>query len=290
MTPAEQALARARTWGFLAEVFLDGWTERARLVASFLPEFHSIPEDADQRDARHHQVFGRGIPLYESVWRSHEATLGGAVTDQLRTEYAEMGFGLTRTDVEPDHLGLQAAAMSFLSGAEADALADGLDAGALTQLQHRLVDQHLATWVGPLHLATASQGRQELTAVTTLLVDLVRFHGGRHRSGTPEQLLEDPDTGIKDLVRFLMSPARCGVWFSADDVARIASQTDLGCGRSTRTRMMESLWFSSIDHQRVPHLIASLSAHCQRFLPLDDSRVKATLDTLERVAAETPKP
>ncbi|MCB9674418.1 MAG: molecular chaperone TorD family protein [Alphaproteobacteria bacterium] len=286
MTPFESAVAHSRTWALLAEVLLDGWTDRALAVVDGLAWAADLPPDPDLRAARHQRVLGSGVPPYESVFRSADGLLGGDIAGQVRDAYAAMGFRPARTDIEPDHAGLQCAALSFLYAAEADALRDGVPTKGIVQLRDRFLAEHLGRWAGPFHTAVSRQGVAELTELTGLLVDLA---GSARDDAAPEDLLADAKTGLKAVAAYLLVPARCGVWLGVGDIQRVAERAGLACGFGRRLQMMESLWFSAVDHGAVPALVQSLGAELDAWPP--DPRIDATramLATLAQTAASLP--
>jgi len=288
-SPGQLALARARTYGFVAEVLLDGWTERARAVADELPWLPARPDDRDVAAARHHRVFGRGVPPYESVFCSPDGLLGGEVADELRQAYARVGFRHRRTDIEPDHAGLQAAALGWLCGAAADAHRDGVPTATdLDAMATRLAADHLARWVGLLHTAVERQGVPELTAVVALLDELVRDHARAASTppadAPPEDVLADPKTGLKAVARYLLVPARCGVWLGQADLQRLAAEAELACGFGRRVQMLESLLFSAVDHEQLPRLCTVLRGELAHW-DAADPRVAATDRVLQQLAA-----
>lgn len=255
---ADLALARARTYGLLAEVLLDGWTPRALDVVRGLPWASDLPDDPEQLAVRHQQVFGTAVPPYASVFLSAEGLLGGDVTDGVRQTYARIGFPAGRSDVEPDHAGVLCAAMAFLCGAEADAQRDGQPVDGLQARQRELLAAHLAPWADLLETAVGRQGVAEATELVGLLADLVYSQVDRPRApAAPPDLLDDARAGLKAVSAFLLVPARSGVWLSLHDIQRIAANAGLSCGFGRRVQMMESLWFSAVDHGRIPELVAA---------------------------------
>ncbi|MFK7929778.1 MAG: molecular chaperone [Myxococcota bacterium] len=288
MTPENMALARSRTYGFVGEVLLDGWTARAVDVAASLPIGRSLPPDADRRAVEHQRVFGRSAPPYESVFCSLDGLMGGATAAAVRTTYSEIGFAGLRPDVEPDHAGLQCLALSFLCAAEADARRDGVSRPDLAEHQQQLLKRHLARWAHLLHLAVQSQGSESCTELCALLVDLVEDHSGLHPEAHDEpDLLANPQVGIRQICSYLLTPARCGVWWGAADLQRLADQADLACGFGRRQQMMESLWFSAIDHQVVPRLVDVLVGDVQRWCREGDPRPERTSTILHHMGKAT---
>jgi len=214
--------------------------------------------------------------------------MGGETAAAVRQTYSEIGFGGIRPDVEPDHGGLQCLAMSFLCAAEADARRDGVSRPDLSEHQQRLLTRHLARWVHLLHQAVASQGSDSCTELCALLVDLVEDHSGLHPASHEEpDLLADPKVGIRQICAFLLTPARCGVWWGAGDLQRLADQAELACGFGRRQQMMESLWFSAIDHQVVPKLVDVMVSDVERWRRSADSRPGRTLTILRRMGNAT---
>ena len=282
MTPRTRALARARTYGFVAEVLLDGWTERALAVASSLPWGRVIPLDPDRRAARHHQVLGRAVPPYESAFRSSDGLLGGPIVDEIRRIYDAFGFRVRRTDVEPDHAGVQCAALSSLCAAEAEGRGD---VATLAAAQEAFVTQHLGQWASLLRAAVARQGVEEITQITDLLADLVEDHAAAPPAPVPaEDVLADPDNGLKAVAAYLLTPARCGAWLGVDDLQRVAGAAGLACGFGRRARMMESLWASAVDHGRLPALVDALLTEIDP-RGSEDARLRATRAALVKIAA-----
>ncbi len=287
LDPAALALARARTYGLVAEIVLDGWTPRAVEVVEGLPWAASLPTDPDRRAARHQEVFGRSVPPYASVFLSPEGLLGGPPALAARRFYGRIGFGLQRNDVEPDHLGLYCAAMAYLCGAEADALRDGVDASAPRLHQRTLLQDHLGPWLRPFVIAVRQQGVEELSAVTGLLLELVESQVVLlEPGGEPEHILDDPEVGLKEIARYLLVPARSGWWLSLHDIQRVAERAGLACGFGRRVQMMESLLHGAAEHGRLGVLVEELLRFSEPWG--DGPRMVATRSMLERLAAASP--
>lgn len=256
MNELQLATARSRTYGLISEILLDGWTERAVGVVRGLPWADVLPDDPEQRAVRHQQVFGRAVPPYASVFLSADGLMGGDVAGAVRQTYDRIGFPASRTDVEPDHAGVLAAAMAYLTGAEADALRDGVAVEGIRARQGDVLAAHLVPWVGFFATAVRRQGVAEASEVAGLLEDLVVGQGGEPEpAADAEELLSDPGVGLKAVARYLLVPARSGLWLSLHDIQRLADRAELACGFGRRVQMMESLWFSAVDHGRVPELL-----------------------------------
>lgn len=276
MTPEQEALARARTLGWIAEVLLDGWTPRAVAVGASLPW---LPQLSGDLAVRHQRVMG-AVPLYESVFCGPDAQLGGALAAQVAADAAQLGFRTERHDVEPDHLGLQVAALGFLWAATADALRDGVPTRALHAVREGFAKAHLSRWIRGARIAVSRQGIDELTAVLDVLEELVPAQA---IAGEGEDLLAVKKTGLKQVARYLATPARCGAWFALPDIQRIADDAGLACGFGRRVQMLESLLFAAVDHHRLDELAASFDAEITHWRGWRDASCEATraiLDTL----------
>ena len=258
-TSIDTIRARSRLYGLLGSLLLDGFTA----LANALPE----GVDEDHLAARHHQAFGLGVPPYEGVLVGAEGHMGGDRAGLAADTLAATGLAEPRTDVESDHLGLLLRAAGFLCAAEADALTDGEDAAAteLRALQVRVLDQHLLPSWPMLSIAVDGLDLPEWSAVVGLAAALLADHR-RALPGeadlvlpaVPDGLLDDPRTGVKRIVGHLVVPGLTGMWLSRRDVDRLAAAVDVAHGFGDRFKMLESLVFAAVDHQRVDVLMDAL--------------------------------
>jgi hypothetical protein len=81
-------------------------------------------------------------------------------------------------------------------------------------------------------------------------------------------------------------PAECGAWFGLDDIQRIADRAELACGFGRRRQMLESLWFSAVDHGRVPQLVKSFTQALERWP--DSPQLRLTHRTLNTLSEASP--
>lgn len=272
MNDLELAVARARTYAVVGEVLLHGWTERA---CEALGPLIALPDDPEARAVRTQRVYGV-VPPYESAFRGPDALLGGDTAAAVLASYRSFGF--VPGEQEPDHAGVQCAALGFLWAAEADALRDGQTHPALPVHRQRFLEQHLGSWVDELAAAVRAQRIEEHAGLMALLVDLVHEHPLR-----PAELPVIPlksDARLRDLVSHLTIPARCGGWLSVHDIQRIAASVELACGFGRRQDMLESLWFSAADQQNAPALASALIEELSAWPP--SARREATLTLLQQ--------
>lgn len=286
MTPHQLAVARSRTYALLAEVLLDGWTDRAVGLVRAMPWGAVLPAlPSDALASRHHAALGRGVSPHASVFVSADGQLGGGEGAWWTDWTARTGLA-SRPDREADHAGCIASALGWLESARADALRDGVNTRPIEVLSAEALAR--LGWVPWFVVAVRRQGVDELTAVVELLAELVRDQGAPTLvPGEAEDVLADPSHGLKDVADYLLVPARSGIWLGPDDLRRLALAAGVPCGFGRRAQMVESLLFSAVDLEALPALsvavTAELSAWDEALGP--DVRRSATAETLRRLAS-----
>ncbi len=306
------AEARHRAYALFGQVFAQGpgdgvWETLLALpaVAETLPE----AVDEDLVAAAHHDALGRQVFPFESAFRSPDGLLGGDVSAAVREAYAAGGFLPDTASLEADHVGLQLAYLAHLSRAEADAEADGRSevVERCRGLAAGFLDRHALRWWPSLAAALRTQTRSAWIArVGTLAVELAAGHRAELDLGAEMVAepvvkgldLDDPETRLRDIVQYLASPLRCGMFLSLHGMARVARSVDLPTGFGTRVKVLESLWHTAVDHKVVPRLckgfLAELAATEEvlgefEALGVDieglSSRIEASRAALGRVSA-----
>lgn len=180
-------------------------------------------------------VFLRGVPPYESVFRSDDGQRGGPVAARVADAYAEMELrehldGRWRV-AGPDHLGLELRAHAHLIASEAVAWEAGRpdEAAQYVEAQRRFLSDHLATWAGvALDALTVAAGGTPYAALLEVIDELLTQEIDLLR---PAPLLDDAAVeaastplrlGPARLARHLLAPERSGVWLSTDHIAQAA--------------------------------------------------------------------
>jgi hypothetical protein len=79
------------------------------------------------------------------------------------------------------------------------------------------------------------------------------------------QLLDDPQTRLADLARFLTTPARSGIFLGRVDIARLAQRDDLPRGFGDRATELENLLHAAARFQTVSALAGDLEALLQQW-------------------------
>jgi len=309
VTNEAETRARAQAYGLLSRLVMVGLDEDGlALVRQLVPLAAALPDvDPDELAAAHHALFSMQAFPYESVYLDPAGHPGGPVSEAVADLYRRVGFGPKLDEVTADHLGIELGAMSFLCSAEADARRDGrADAMARCEDASReLIGRHLGTWLAPYSAAAAAEPRSFWTTVVELAVELVAGHAdtlGLERvaaevASPARQLLDDPDTGIKEISAFLCSPVEAGALFTRGDLERIGRALSVPTGFGSRAQRMQVLLESAAQYDTLPELCGALvdeletrRAHMTA-LPsvLGGSwsvRVEATQATLRRLEGE----
>ncbi|MBX2802599.1 MAG: molecular chaperone TorD family protein [Myxococcales bacterium] len=268
------AVARHRGYALFGRLFAQGLTPDVHAALAQLPAVGDVlPTPSDTVAAAHHEALSLDVFPYASVFLEPAGTLGGATSAEVSQRYAQGGFHPSTASMEADHLALQLAYLAHLCAAEAQAVEDGVEAEPLVVLQRGFLGEHLLRWLPPLSVALTQQARHPLLArVGQLTLELAASHlselgGDVPPTSLPEPALSlsDPDTRLKDVVGYLVSPARSGVYLSRSGIAEVAQQVQLPTGFGTRPRMLEQLLHTASDHHRQPELLGALASSVSRF-------------------------
>ena len=203
----------------------------AGLVAG-VPALASLATSDPAIATEYERVFLRGVPLYESVFRSDDGQHGGETLGIVVESYERYGF---TEYLEPrwrvagvDHLGLQLRCLAHLCHQEATAWRAGTPDKAMeaVEAERSFLAQHLAAWA-PVAVdgALRSMGEGAYTAVFEAIADQLTEEFDRLR---PAPLLSSdieietlPDNmGPARLSRLLLAPATSGTWLSSTIIGR----------------------------------------------------------------------
>jgi len=267
LTPADAAEARSRGYALLAGLWLEGLTPARLAAVRQTPLAAALPEtvDLDELAAAHHTAWTLEVLPYAGVFLDTEDTLGGAA-QRLLTDCEAAGFSPKTRDTRADHIGLVLGALSFLSGAEADARQDdrGGVATQLAALQAGLLDRHALSWLPPLWVAGRSVGGF-WAAVLELTAELLLSHRGAAGEPwalptLPVGLLEDRKTSLWRIAGVLASPALSGVFLTRADLGRIGRAAGVPRGFGARQQMLANLLRNAAEYEELPALLGQLDA------------------------------
>ncbi|HVI00672.1 MAG TPA: molecular chaperone TorD family protein [Enhygromyxa sp.] len=266
LSTQQQALARSRLYRLLARLLARG-VDRAS--SSQLEQLGWLPARGvplEQLAAEHYATFGLGVFPYAGVFLDASAS-AGACADRVRSDYARAGFEPRLDELAADHLGVQLAFLSFVTGAQADALAEGRPsiAAALDPLLAEFLDSCVLSYLPALVSAISISHSEFWAAIASETLAITAEHRLALPSPiTPVALLDvgdplaDPHTGLRQIAEHLLTPAASGVFVSRSDIAAWARQQQLPRGFGSRLLMLDNLLRSAVEYGQLPSLLAAL--------------------------------
>lgn len=290
LSARQLALARSRAYGLISQLYLNGITAENLALVQMMPELGArltMPFDADEAAADHHQLFGFNVHPYQSYFLDPAGLLGGPVTEGVARAYQRLGFWPDASSESADHIGFEVAFLAFLCAAEAEALEDDQPeiAGQLGDHQATFLAAHLLPWIGPLTLAIDQQGQGFYSSLARVTFDLVQEHaseltsqqgrppGGNVALPLAPEIMEDEGTGLKEIAEFLLTPAYSGIYLSRDDIGRLARRQAIPRGFGDRRQMLLNLLRLAANYDALGQVIDGLEALAGRWLTEYDEMV-----------------
>jgi hypothetical protein len=74
----------------------------------------------------------------------------------------------------------------------------------------------------------------------------------------PPSLLDEQQTGIRELARYLTTPAVCGIYLSRDTLGNIAQHLQLPRGFGSRQQLLENLFHAAAQYDATADLLGAL--------------------------------
>lgn len=279
---------RHRAYALLGEALVNGLTEPVFERLGALPALHDVLPSApsDEEAAAFHEATSLDVFPFESVFVDPEGLLEGPTTATVAEAYRAAGFHPDTRSRPADHVGVELAFLAHLCAAEADALRDGADEAVSIVRAHAaaFLDAHLLRWLPALVVAWDTQaGCPWVARLGHLALELAVSHrgaGGAEIAALPSATLDldDANTRLADIVRYLVRPAASGWFLSRRGIARLAQRIDLPTGFGPRARMLEQVVFTAVDARVVPALVEALEAEVRE--------VAEGLQALARIGAD----
>lgn len=270
----QRTLAYSRAYELFSHLYQHGITATTASIIPALPDFPTFDRntaDFAHFGAQHYRLFGYSVYPYEAIFLGEDRLLGGTLTEAVAQFYTEVGFPVP-DDESADHIAVELALLAFLTGAEADAEADGAHQHVyrLRNLQRRFLEDHLLRWLPALTYAVQMQGNAFYSALASQTLDLVLSHrealGDDLMSGSfPFRLPDAPDlvnhekTSLRDIARYLLTPAYSGVFLSHDDIARLGTAYRLPRGFGSREQTLTNLLRTAADYDAVDDVFGAIS-------------------------------
>ena len=286
LTPGEEAQARSYSYTLFGRLLLEG------ITADLLPTIRAIPEladllpdpiDLEETAAAHHRLFAFNVFPYAGIFLEDSGLLGGPIAGEVKGIYQKAGFETDTAGADPDHLGQEMAFLAYLTGAEARAWQnDQLPAVSAWQAaQYHFLETHLLSWLIPclitiqqqednfyrrlaqIILALAAGHYQTLVETDSILADEPASIPIPLESSTAGMFppLEDGQTGLREIARFLITPVQAGLFLSRHDLDLLARRLSLPHGFGSREQMLLNLLRTAGQYDSALALFQALQAH-----------------------------
>ena len=245
MNQQQSALAYAHAYELFSHVYQHGLND------DIAPLLITDRDDANQQyGAEHYQLFVHNVFPYESIFLGDDGLLGGTITESVAGFYQRIGFTPT-SDESADHISTELSAMAYLCFAELDAIEDEIphQVERLRQLQRHFLDEHLLRWLPAFVFAVEQQEPTIYTDVVRQSFDVVCRHrvqlgddlmatSNRFVLTASPDLLADEKTSLRDIARYLLTPAYTGFFLSVDDIRRIGATFRVPHGFGKRQQIL----------------------------------------------------
>lgn len=254
------AQARRHSYVLLSQLFLEGITAVTLPIVQFIPELAgTLPSEfnLDKAAVTHQAIFGFNVFPYESFFLDSTGLIGGSITEGVVRSYRAAGFQEDSNATSPDHIGHELAFMAHL-----------LSEGRADSDHHicAFFAQHLMAWLPSFVLAVRKQGHAFFTALADLTLALIADHAAdlgwlniaQVELPTAPTLLQNDKTSLKDISRFLTTPAYCGIYLGREEVARLARQLKLPRGFGSRSQMLSNLMKTAVQYEQLPIVITKI--------------------------------
>lgn len=241
--------------------------------AASLPELAAVMADGPEALAiAYEYLFGRNVYPYESIYRDEELMLNTVAAEQVAHFYAECGFTLEYNVGAPDHIGLELILLARLIATEHTALAQ-LDHALVRWARQRtatFLHRHIAAWA-PIWVRAVQRipAHPFYQTLTTLLLELLgseleRLAGEQvsHTTYIPLQPANPTadETDLSALIRYLITPAKSGIFLSRADCSMLARQLGFSIPIADRFTMARTLFETAGQFDQVGELIGMLRA------------------------------
>lgn len=256
MTPAQEAVARARGYALLGRLLLAG------MRGGELASLASIPgladgvdgsADPDRIAAEFVTAFDLGVPPYASAFLEESGHVGGAVTRAVEDDIRASGLQPWTDEVAADHLGVLLGHLGALIGRRAEAQAQ--------RFASRWILPWLPSFLVALESIDAPFWRNVVRLSLDLLADQVSSDAQRppRRLPVADDLLADAKCDLRAIAAYLASPARCGAFVTDADLLHLGRTLQLPRGFGHRRARIETQLRSAAEYEMLPSWCESLA-------------------------------
>ena len=272
MDPIQIAQARHHTYLLFSKLFLHG------LTAELLPYVHQIPQlaeaspstfDSDLAAADHQQLFSFDIYPYESIFRDPQGLLGGRITVEIEELYRHSAYSCS---ADSGHIGEELAFLAFLCAAESSHLENGRlnESIRYTKEQAGFFNTHLLHWLPALETALRQSHQPFFAALGNVSLHLVAEHAASLNlepfslppdpaSAPTADFVHDPQTNLKTIAHFLLTPPYCGFYLGRESIAAFARSAKLPRGFGGREQLLLNLLSTAAQYDMLLELLSNLT-------------------------------
>ncbi len=216
------------------------------------------------------RVFLRGVPLYESGFRSDDGQHGGPALAAVVERYERVGFSEHRDGdwrvAGADHLGLELRCYASLCREEADAWrSDIVDAAvAAVEAERSFLADHVSAWApvavgAALRLAGDGPYRPLLEALEGFLAEEHERLRPAPALGAALSIDALPEhLGPARLARLLLAPATAGMWLSPADIEPAARAIGVPWRRSDTRTTLRHVIEAAVDGDELAVVLGTL--------------------------------
>jgi TorA maturation chaperone TorD len=213
----------------------------------------ALPSNLQDARVEFTRVFTLSVYPYASVFLELEAAMNGNSTAEVERFYERVGFEIEGEWMvgAPDALGAELACLGWL-----------LERGEETHAREFLRDDILP-WAPVCCLAIERSAHLDLYRRLAEVTRAVLLGEGERLGGLDAHRTEwnEPEPEERDLhwvIRYLVAPARCGIFLSKEDLRQIAGCVDIPISFGDRALMLTSLLRGAGLQERIPETLERL--------------------------------
>lgn len=274
MLPQQQSQARQHTYSLLSRLFQYGITADLLPYLEAVPDLKShlpFPFDPDEAAADYYNIFVFNIYPNASIFLDDSRLLGGPITVAHSALYQANHFA-PDSAVDADHLSQSLAFLAHLSKTETDVLEKG-NAPNFIQFQlYNFLQNHFLAWIIPCTIAIQQQNKPFYTQLGQLTIALTADHFlDLNSNQPPPQLppsntnnystnrLNNRSTTLRDIARYLITPALSGIYLSRSAITQLARYLNLPHGFGSREQMLQTLLQTTGQYDVTSDLFTALN-------------------------------
>lgn len=258
-------MSRASRLAVFSHVLLKGVTQETlpqlKSVSGFSDILETDSPEWDEWAAEHYHHIQMNVYPNAAMYLDSSGMLGGPVPALVLDFYRQAGFSDFDDAEGVDHIGHE---LRFLDSLVQSA-SSSTDARSLLKV---FLEQHLLWWAPLFCHALARQEHPLFSLIAKeLLVELETIAAEVHvevrvqpnfdieNQANP---LDDPDTRLKDIARYLLTPVLSGMLLTKDRISDLGRAFKLPRGFGDRLQILTNLIRTAVDYELVSELLSVL--------------------------------